>query len=86
VKVDEVDVLAAPVLGHLHQIVDVAEPALARELRRDIIEGDRHDRVDLDLAVFEGVAFARRHPRTNPHPDAAGDRAAADSIAQIFRE
>lgn len=86
VEVDEEHALAAAVLGSCKQIVDVAEPGLASERRREVGELDRNDRVNLDLAGWQRVAASGLDMRAYPDPHAARDLAAAHAIAELLRE
>src|ERR1051325_1551826 len=86
VEVDEEHALAAAVLGGCEQIVDVAEPRLAGERRREVGELDRNDGVDLDLPGWQRVAASGLDMRAYPDPHAACDLAAAHAIAELLRE
>ena len=86
VEVDEEHALAAAVLGSCKQIVDVSEPGLAGERRREVGELDRNDRVDLDLAGWQRVAASGLDMRAYPDPYAARDLPAAHAIAELLGE
>ena len=86
VEVDEEHALAAAVLGSCKQIVNVAEPGLAGERRREVGELDRNDRIDLDLAGWQRVAASGLDMRAYPDPYAARDLPAAHAIAELLRE
>src|SRR5215217_5027807 len=83
---DEVHVLATPVPGYREQIGDALEAGGTCELGSDVAEGDRLDRVDLDLSAFHPISLPRSDVRTSPHTNAAGDLAAPHSIAQVLGE
>jgi hypothetical protein len=86
VKIDEINIFASPVLCDRKKIAYSSEAALAGEARRDLFECDRDDRIDFDLAVFEGVSLSGTNMRTHPDANASRDRTASHTIAQVFRE
>ena len=86
VELDEVHVLASPMLRDFEQIAYAREAAFAGETRRDLFERDRDNRIDFDVALFEAVTPAGTNARTNPDANASRDRTTSHAIAQVFRE
>ena len=73
-------------LGNLEQIDDTQEARLARQLRSDIRETDRLDRVHLDFALFHTIPSADFDVGTRPYPNAASDFSATNSLAKPLGE
>src|SRR5579859_7586993 len=73
-------------LGHLEQIEDTQKSRRARQLRSDIGQADRLNRVDFDFAFLHAVTGADPHMGTRPYAYAAGDLSAPHSIAQPLGE
>ncbi len=86
VELDEVHSFALPMPCDLEQIAHAREAALAGETRCDLLERDRHDGIDFDLAFFELVSPAGTNVRTHPDANASRDRTTSHAIAQVFRE
>ena len=85
-KSDQIHVLAAPVFGHLEKVAYSFKAAGAGEIRSDVVEGNRFDRIDFDLAFLHSVALAHRYAGPMPYANAAGDRTRSDTVAQILYE
>ena len=83
---DQVDVLAATVLRDLEEVDDTAKTRLSRQLRSDIRETDRHDRIHFDLTLVHAVAGADRDVGPRPYADTARDITAPNPLAQAFGE
>ena len=79
---DQIDVLALTVFRDLQEIEDAEETGFARQLRSDIRETDRFDRIHFDLALVHTVPSTDFDVGTHPYPDAAGDFSATNSLAQ----
>jgi hypothetical protein len=86
VELDEVHVIASPMLRDLEQIGYARKAALAREARRNLFERNRDDGIDFDLTFFEVVSLADTNVRTHPDANASRDRTTSHAIAQVFRE
>src|SRR5262249_4544203 len=86
VEANEVDVLASTVLGDFEHVQDAEESGFTCKLWCDIREANRFDRIDLNGAFLHWVSTADEDMRPRPEADAAGDFAAADSVAKSFRE
>jgi hypothetical protein len=71
---------------YLQQLVDVREARLASEIVRDVIQRDRGDRINDDVAIVHLIPIPNLDPRILPDPDAASDSAAADSFTKMFGE
>lgn len=85
-KPNEIDVFAAPMFRHLEKVEYAFETACACKSRSNIVESNRDNRFDFDLARLRSVSFANGYARPMPYPDTAGDRARSDAIAQILYE
>ncbi|HUQ87091.1 MAG TPA: hypothetical protein VM096_06000 [Vicinamibacterales bacterium] len=59
---------------------------LAREIVRDVLDGDLVDRVDHDMAVVQWIFAADFDLEPLPDANARFDSAAADAITQLLRE
>jgi hypothetical protein len=86
VELDEVHSFASPMPCDLKQIAYAREAALAGETRRDLLERDRDDGIDFDLAFLELVSPADTNVRTHPDANASRDRTTSHAIAQVLRE
>jgi len=86
VEADEVDGLAAAVLGDFEEIEDAEEARSLGERGGDVREADGLDGVDFNFAFFHPVAAADADLGTHPDTDRAGDFAAADAFAEAFGE
>ena len=83
---DQIDVLASTVLGDLEEVDHALETRLAGELRCNVRETDRLDRIHLDLPVFHGVTGAFLDVGTEPYTDAARDVSATNPLTQSLGE
>ena len=86
VEPNQIDILAYAVLRNFQEVGDAQETRLTRQLRRDIVQADRLDRIDFDLTFIHPVPGAGLHVGTRPDPDAARDFSAPDPFAKTFRE
>ena len=64
---NQVHPVAFAMSRHLQQIVHAVESRLTGQIERDVVDGDRRDRVDDDVAVLHRVATTDLHMR--PRPD-----------------
>src|SRR5437016_6281444 len=71
---------------HLEKVEHAFETARMCKSRSNIVESNRDNRFDFDLARLRSVSFANGYVRPMPYPDTAGDRARSDAIAQILYE
>jgi hypothetical protein len=67
----------------LEEVLDAMKPAGAGELRSDVIEGNRDDRINFDLALFHPVSLAGRDAWLMPDANARTNCTRSDSIADI---
>src|ERR1700741_3561841 len=81
-KADQINIVALAVLGCFQEVDHAVEARLARQLRGDIRETDRLDRVHFDLTLFHRIADADRDARPHPYSDAARNLSAPNSAAQ----
>jgi hypothetical protein len=84
VEPDQIDVLAASVLGDRQEVFHIGETRLAREIVGDVVELDRLDRFDLDLAIIHRIASADFDVRAHPDADAAADASASNAFAKTL--
>jgi len=82
VEADQIDILAAAVLGDLEEIDDPVETRLSGQLWCDIRETNRHDRIHLNRTLFHAIADAYRHAGTHPDSHAARNVSATNALAQ----
>lgn len=85
-KADQVDVPAGSMFRDIEQSLHAVESGFAREIVRDVLQGDPRDRVDDDVTVVHRVAAADFDVEMLPDADAATDSSAADSFSKLFRE
>ena len=85
-EADEVDVFPGAVFGDFEEVEDTKESGCAGELRGDVGEADELNGVDFDLAFFHAVTRAGFHVGAGPEPDATGNLAAANALAEAFSE
>ena len=83
---NEINVLARTVFRHVEQVDYVLEPAGPCEIRTDVAERNRDDRIDFDFAVLHAVSLTGPYVRALPHADAGRDRTRAHAVAKIFDE
>ena len=83
---DQIDVLALAVLRDLEKVDHTLKARRSRQLRSNIRETDRQDRIYLDLTLLHPVAVADLYVGTHPDADAASDFAVPNSGAQPLRE
>ena len=83
---DQVDVFALAMLCDFEEVEHAKETRLARELRSDIRETDRLDRIDFDFALVHTIPCTGLDVGTHPYPDAASDFSAANALPQTLGE
>ena len=83
---NQVDVLAAPVFGHFEEVCDAVKAAGAREIRSNVGEGDRDDRVNFNRPFFHPISLAHRYVWPAPYANARRNFAGSNSVAEIFHE
>jgi hypothetical protein len=86
VEADEKNPLPAAMLCDFQQIEHPQEAGLARQLRRDVRETDRFDRVHYDLSTIHRIAPAHSDVRTQPEAHAARDIPISDTFTQALGE
>jgi hypothetical protein len=86
VEPDQVDLLAPAVLRDLQQVYHSPEARLSRELRSDVREAHRQDRIHLDSTFLHAVAVSDLDVGPRPYSDAARDVSTANSVAQALGE
>lgn len=83
---NQIDPLAFTVLRNLEQIDDPEETRFSSQLWSDIRKTDRLDRINLDLAFFQGVPATDSDMRACPYSHAASDLSPANPLAKPLRE
>ena len=82
-KSDEIDVFAGTMPCHFEKVTDAGKTAGAGDFRSDLLERDRFDRINFDLALLHPVPSAYRDTRAMPHANGAGDGTRPHGVAQI---
>jgi len=70
--------------GDRQQILHIGEARLPSQIIGDVLELDRLDRFDLDLAIVHRIASAHFDVWPHPDADAASDTAAPDAFAKTL--
>ena len=70
----------------LQKIVNAVESRLAGQIVRDVVDGNRRNRIDDDVSILHRVAAAHLHLEPRPDADAASDSPAPDPPAKPFGE
>ena len=83
---NQIDVVAATVLGDFEQVENAQKTGFSRQGRRDIGEADWLDRINLDLAFLHAVPAADSYVRPHPDPDRARNFSAANSLPETLRK
>src|SRR5205085_1369764 len=86
VEADQVDVVTGTVLRHFHQVLAAPETGFYRQIRRDLIQIDLLDGIDMDFTFVHRIASAYLDARVLPDANAAGDESAPHSFAKAFCE
>ena len=81
---NQVGLIAFAVPRDLQEIVNAVESRLAGQIVRDVIDGNRRNRIDDDVTIVHRVAAADLDVGPHPDADAALDSPAADSVAKAF--
>src|SRR5260370_33284621 len=85
VESHQINLLASTVLRHLQQIQHTQKSRLPRQLRRNVREPDRLNRIDFDCPFSHPVSRANSHVRPHPAPHAARNSPSPDAFAQPLR-
>ena len=83
---NQVGLVAFAVPRDLQEIVNAVESRLAGQIVRDVVDGNRRNRVDDDVSIVHRVAAANLDMEPRPDADAALDSPAPDSVAKAFGE
>ncbi len=86
VEPNEIDILARTVFRHVEKVTHVPEPAGPCEIRSDVAERNRDDRIDFDFAVLHAVSLTGPYVWPLPNADAGRDLARSHAVAKIFDE
>ena len=71
---------------HLEKVADAFKAAGACEIRSDVVEPNRYDRIDFDLAFLHSVPIAYLYAGLMPNANATSDVTRSDTVAQILYE
>ncbi len=85
-EANDINILARTVFRHVEQVDCVLEPAGSCEIRSDVAERNRDDRIDFDFAVLHAVSLTRPYMRSLPDADAGRDLTRSHSVAKILDE
>jgi hypothetical protein len=85
-EADQVGLVAFAVPRDLQEIVNAVESRLAGQIVRNVVDGDRRNRIDNDVSIVHRVAAAYLDMEPRPDAYAALDSPAPDTVAQAFRE
>ena len=85
-KSNEVHVFATPMFRHLEKVAYSFKAAGACEIRSDIVERHRYDRINFDLAFLHSVPLTCRYAGPMPYANAARDLTRSNTVAQILYE
>ena len=83
---NQVGLVALAVPRDLQEIVNAVESRFACQIVRDVVDGNRRNRIDHDMPIVHRVAAAHLDLKPRPYADAAFDPPAPDSVAKAFRE
>jgi hypothetical protein len=83
---DEIDILPRTVLRNLEKIDDAEETGLSRQLRGDLQQTDRLNRIDFDFPFFHSVPLTDTDMRAFPDSNAARNIPAPDSLPKSLRK
>ena len=83
-EANQIDPVAAAVLGHFEEVEDAEKPGFASQGRRDIGQPDGLDRIHLDFAFLHPVAATDFDVRPRPDTDGASDLSSADSLPETL--
>ena len=83
---NQVGLVAFAMSRDLHQVGNAIESRLAGQIVRDVVEGNRRNRIDDDVPILHRVAAAHLHLEPRPDANAAFDSAAPDPLAKAFGE
>jgi hypothetical protein len=83
---NQVGLVAFAVPRDLQQIGNAVKSGLASQVVRDVVDGNRRNRIDDDVSIVHRVAAAHLHMEPRPDADAAPDSPAPDPLAKPFGE
>ena len=83
---NQVGLVAFAVPRDLQEIVNAVESRLAGQIVRDVVDGNRRNRVDDDVSLVHRVAAANLNMEPCPDADAASESPAPDSVAKPLGE
>ena len=83
---NQVGLVAFAVPCDLQEIVNAVESGLAGQIVRDVVDGNRRNRIDDDMSIVHRVAAAHLDLEPRPYADAAFDPPAPDPVAKSFGE
>ena len=83
---NKVSLVAFAVPRDLQEIVNAVESRFAGQIVRDVVEGDRRNRIDNDVSIVHRVAAAHLDMQPRPNAYAASDSPAPDPRAKALGE
>ena len=83
---NQVGLVAFAVPRDLQEIVNAVESRLSGQIVRDLVDGNRCNRIHDDVPIIHRVAAAHLDMEPRPDADAASDSPAPDPLAKAFRE
>src|SRR5262245_25997275 len=83
---NQVGLVAFAMPRDLQQVGNAVESRLAGQIVRDVVDGNRRNRIDDDVSILHRVAAAHFHLEPRPDADAAFDSPAPDPPAKPFGE
>jgi hypothetical protein len=83
---NQVGLVAFTVPRDLQEIANAVESRLAGQIVRDVVDGNRRNRIDDDVSIVHRVAAAHLDMEPRPDADAACDSPAPDPLAKAFGE
>ena len=85
-ETNEINILASTVFRNVEQVDYVLEPAGSCEIRSDVAQCNRDDRIDFDFAALHAVSLTRPYVWPLPHADAGRDLTRSHAVAKILDE
>jgi len=85
-EANQVGLVAFAVPRDLQEIVHAVESGLAGQIVRDVVDGNRRNRIDDDMSIVHRVAAAHLDLKPRPYADAALDPPAPDPVTKSFGE
>ena len=85
-KPNQVHVVAAAVFCDLQQIIHALEPRFTGQIGRDVVNGNRGDRIHDDVPFVHTIVTTHFYVGPRPDANAGSDSPVPDSLAKTFGE